>query len=138
MTTEKKRLTIETKPSTSKSSIRGVITIDENVVSTVAGLAARSVKGIHSVGKSRLIRLGDSPTQGVHVEVGEKQAAFDLDVVIEYGADIKEVARELREKTAAEVGRMAGREVVEININVVDIHLPATDKKPKRKTTRVE
>jgi uncharacterized alkaline shock family protein YloU len=117
---EKTRLTIEENP----SGIAGVITLDENVVSTIAGLAAREVKGIYAVGKSRLLGLGDSPTRGVHTEVGDKQAAFDIDIVIEYGSDIREVAKHLREKTAEEVSKMAGREVVEINVHVVDIHLP--------------
>lgn len=117
---DKTRLTIDENP----SGIAGVITLDENVVSTIAGLAAREVDGIHSVGKSRLISFGDDPTRGVHSEVGDKQAAFDLDVIIEYGSDIREVAKNLRLKTAAEVTKMAGREVVEINVHVVDIHLP--------------
>ena len=120
---QKKRLTIDDNP----SGVRGIITIDENVVSTLAGLAAREVDGIHMVGKSRLVQFGDDPTRGVHAEVGERQAAFDLDVIIEYGKDIKKVAQELRQKTAREVQRMAGREVVEININVVDIKLPGEE-----------
>ena len=120
---QKKRLTIDDNP----SGVRGIITVDENVVSTLAGLAAREVDGIHMVGKSRLVQFGDDPTRGVHAEVGERQAAFDLDVIIEYGKDIKKVAQELRQKTAREVQRMAGREVVEININVVDIKLPGEE-----------
>jgi uncharacterized alkaline shock family protein YloU len=106
------------------SGVAGILTLDENVVSTIAGLAARDVEGIYAIGKSQLISFGDDPKRGVKSEVGMQQAAFDLDVVIEYGSDVREVARRLREKTAAEVAKMAGREVVEININVVDIHLP--------------
>jgi uncharacterized alkaline shock family protein YloU len=129
---ERSRLTIEENP----SGIAGVITLDENVVSTIAGLAAREVEGIYAVGKSRLLGLGsDSPTRGVHTEVGDKQAAFDIDIVIEYGSDIREVAKHLREKTAEEVGKMAGREVVEINVHVVDIHLP--DASNTKRQTRV-
>lgn len=123
----KQRLTIDRDP----SGIQGVITIDANVVSTIAGLAARNIEGIYSVGKSRLISFGDNPTRGVHAEVGDKQAAFDLDVIIDYGSDIRKVAQELREKAASEVRKMAGREVVELNINVVDIHLPGSDENKK-------
>lgn len=120
------KITIEENP----SGINGVITLDENVVSTIAGLAARDVEGVYEVGKSRLISFGDNPTRGVHTEVGEKQAAFDLDVIIEYGADIREVVQNLRERTAAEVQKMAGREVVELNVNVIDIHLPNAKPEP--------
>ena len=112
------------------SGINGVITLDENVVATIAGLAAKEVKGIHSVGKTRFLSFRDNPTRGVEAEVGQTQAAFDLDVVVDYGEDIRRIAKELREKTALEVKKMAGREVVEINIHVVDIMLP--ESKPKQ------
>lgn len=111
--------------------IRGKITLNEDVVATIAGLAAREIPGIYSLGKSRMISFGDSPTRGVEAEVGNKQAAFDLDVVIEYGCDIRKVASSLRSRIADEVNRMAGREVVEINLNVVDIKLPEAEK-PKK------
>jgi uncharacterized alkaline shock family protein YloU len=102
--------------------IRGKITLNEDVVATIAGLAAREVAGIHSLGRWRLISIGDNPTRGVDAEVGKKQAAFDLDAVIEYGADIRAVASQLRERIADEVDKMTGREVVEVNINVVGLH----------------
>jgi uncharacterized alkaline shock family protein YloU len=124
---QKQRLTIDENP----SGISGVITLDENVVSTIAGLAARDVDGIHSVGKSRLISFGDKPARGVHSEIGKKQAAFDIDVVLEYGSDVRAVAKELCAKTASEVEKMAGREVVEINVHVVDIHLPEETEKAR-------
>jgi uncharacterized alkaline shock family protein YloU len=107
------------------SSVGGTITLDVDVVATIAGLAAKEIDGIYSVGKSSWYRFGDKASRGVRAEVGKSQAAFDLDVVIEYGYDVREVARELRERTAAEVQKMAGREVIELNVHVVDIHLPA-------------
>lgn len=113
----------------------GKLTLDEDVVATIAGLAARDVKGIHSLGKSRLISFGDSPTRGVEAEVGKIEAAFDLDVIIEYGIDIREMAKALRTKIGAEVDKMTGRRVVEININVVGIQVPG-EESPKP-TSRV-
>jgi uncharacterized alkaline shock family protein YloU len=114
------KVTIEENP----SGIKGLLTLDEEVVSTIAGLASRDVEGIYSIGKSRFISFGDDPTHGIKTDVGKIEAAFDVDVVTEYGADIRKVAMELRTKLAAEVGKMAGREVVEINVHVVDIKLP--------------
>jgi uncharacterized alkaline shock family protein YloU len=106
------------------SGIAGSLTLNDDVVATIAGLAAKDVDGIYSVGKTPFINFGDNPTRGVGVEVGNTQAAFDLDIIVEYGHDIREVAKALRVKTAAEVNKMAGREVVEINVHVVDIKLP--------------
>ncbi len=118
---EEKKLIVEEK---NPSGIAGSLTLSEDVVATIAALAAKDVEGIFSVGKTPFISLGDNPRRGVGVEVGKTQAAFDLDIVVEYGHDIRELARTLRMKTAAEVGKMAGREVVEINVHIVDIKLP--------------
>jgi uncharacterized alkaline shock family protein YloU len=115
----------------STEGLKGVITLNENVVATIAGLAARQVKGVHSLGKSRMIGLGSSPARGVAAEVGVHQAAFDLDIVIDYGVDIRKVAEEMRQKIAEQVLMMAGREVVEVNIHVVDIKLPEVEKTSK-------
>lgn len=113
----------------------GKLTLDEDVVATIAGLAARDVKGIHSLGKSRLISFGDNPSRGVEAEVGKVEAAFDLDVIIEYGVDIREMAKDLRKKIGDEVNKMAGRRVVEINVNVVGIQVPG--EAPPKETSRV-
>jgi uncharacterized alkaline shock family protein YloU len=125
-TSSKKHVIEETKHGSGE--VAGVIHMAEDVVATIAGLAARQIPGIHSLGKSRIISFGDKPTKGVGVEVGSKEAALDLDIIVEYGFDIRKVAGELRHRIATEVDRMAGRKVVEINLNVVDIKLPEEEK----------
>lgn len=124
MSEKKNEIKIIVEEQENPSGIGGALTLSEDVVATIAGMAAKEVEGIYSVGKTPWISLGDNPTRGVDVEVGKKQAAFDLDIVVEYGRDIRELSRQLREKTAAEVSKMAGREVVEINLHIVDIKLP--------------
>ncbi|MER6901191.1 Asp23/Gls24 family envelope stress response protein, partial [Amycolatopsis sp. NPDC000740] len=68
-----------------------------------------------------------SAGQGVSVEVGEKQAAVDLQIVVEYGVSIADVARSIRRNVISAVEGMTGLEVVEVNINVGDLHLPSDD-----------
>lgn len=111
-------------PSNEADGPRGIITMNEDVVATIAGLAARDVQGIHSLGRWRLIPFGDSPAHGVDAEVGTKQAAFDIEAVVDYGVDIRDVAGRLRRKLAEEVDKMTGREVIEVNINIVGLHMP--------------
>ncbi|MEJ2435813.1 MAG: Asp23/Gls24 family envelope stress response protein, partial [Pseudolabrys sp.] len=96
---------LQLEPATGKPG--GKITLSEEVVATIAGLAARQVEGVHSLGRWRLLAFGDSPTRGVGAEVGQRQAALDLDIVLEYGVSVHEVASKLREKIAAEVDKMA-------------------------------
>ena len=112
------------------SGVGGKIHMTESVVATIAGLAAREIPGIYKLGKSTLLPFtGSAPTRGVEAEVGEKEAALDLEVVLEYGYDIRQMAQKLRNRVADEILRMAGRKVVEVNIDVVDVHLPEADKK---------
>jgi len=116
---------------------RGRTTIADGVVEKIAGIAAREVPGINALGGGFTRTMGAvrdrvpgghaSAGRGVKVEVGEKQTAIDLQVVVEYGVSIREVAAEVRENVIAAVERMTGLEVVEVNIAVDDVHLPDKD-----------
>jgi uncharacterized alkaline shock family protein YloU len=66
-------------------------------------------------------------SQGVAVEVGERQAAVDLDVVVEYGVPIVDVSESIRSNVTNSVERMTGLEVTEVNIYVDDVHVPTDD-----------
>jgi uncharacterized alkaline shock family protein YloU len=115
------------------SGISGLINLSDDVVATIAAMAAADIDGIAALGKSRWIPFSDTPTRGVEVEVGKLEAAVDVDVVIQYGCDLEAVGKELRERLASEIKKMANREVVEVNINVVDVQLPETSEpKPKQ------
>jgi uncharacterized alkaline shock family protein YloU len=61
------------------------------------------------------------------VEVGERQAAIDLEVMVEYGVPIAELARAVRRNVIAAIEQMTGLEVVEVNINVNDVYIPGDD-----------
>ena len=128
---------IEIQPEAPEKSPRGKITMSEDVVATIAGLAARDVQGIHSLGKWRFMTFGENPTRGVDAELGSRQAAFDIDAVIEYGSDIRDVAERLRAKIASEVNKMTGREVVEVNINIVGLHMQENQERPSSPSPRV-
>ena len=68
-----------------------------------------------------------SITQGVSVEVGERQAAVDLDVIVDYGVSIPDLAAGIRRNVIGAVEKMCGLEVTEINVTVGDIHLPGEE-----------
>jgi uncharacterized alkaline shock family protein YloU len=118
---------------------QGRTTIAASVVQKIAGIAAREISGVHSMGggvsrafgaiRERIPGGGTGAANiaGVQVEVGEKQAAVDLDIIVEYGASIVELARAVRRNVIGAVERMTGLEVIEVNIAVNDIHLPELD-----------
>ncbi|MFE3657683.1 Asp23/Gls24 family envelope stress response protein [Streptomyces sp. NPDC059165] len=114
--------------------VRGRTTIADGVVEKVAALAARDVVGVHAMGNGVSRAFGSvrdrvpggkpSVTRGVNAEVGEVQTALDLEIVVDYGVSIGDVARAVRENVIAAVERMTGLEVVEVNIAVGDVKLP--------------
>ncbi|AEW93400.1 MULTISPECIES: Asp23/Gls24 family envelope stress response protein [Streptomycetaceae] len=113
---------------------RGRTTIADGVVEKIAGLAAREVVGVYAMGSGFARTLGAvrdrvpggarSAARGVKAEVGEVQTALDLDIIVDYGVPIADVARAVRENVIAAVERMTGLEVVEVNVAVDDVKLP--------------
>jgi uncharacterized alkaline shock family protein YloU len=81
-----------------------------------------------------------SSGQEVAVEVGERHAATDLTIVVDYGVAIVELARAIRRNVISSIEQMTGLEVVEVNISVVDLHLSAEDtgEEQARQPDRVE
>lgn len=119
---------------------RGNTTIADSVVAKIAGMACREIAGVYRMGSGAARAFGAvrdrlpvvsskaaSTTQGVSVEVGEREAAVDLDLVVEYGVPIVDVAGSVRDNVANSIERMTGLQVTEVNIYVDDVHLPDED-----------
>jgi uncharacterized alkaline shock family protein YloU len=113
----------------------GQISVAEGVVQKIAGKACREIGGVHAMGTSGTrtfgaIReripgsAGPNFSQGVGVEVGETEAAVDLDIVVEYGVSIAELGRSIQRNVKQAVERMTGLRVVEVNVAVDDVYLP--------------
>lgn len=114
--------------------------IAPSVVATVAGVAARGVSGVHDLrapsGGGVLSRIrpsaGDDPADGVQVELGQVQAAFDLTMVAEHGVRVAQLAGDVRERVIDAVEHLTGFEVTEVNIAVVDVYLDEQDEQDDR------
>jgi uncharacterized alkaline shock family protein YloU len=125
--------TTDSSPTPAVNPEGGRTTIADTVVSKIAGIATREISGVHDLGggASRAVgalreRIPGSRTnlsQGVSVEVGERQAAVDLDIVAEYGVAITDLAGAIRRNVVSSVERMTGLQVTEVNITVHDIFL---------------
>lgn len=111
--------------------------IADVVVQKIAGIATREVPGVHTLGggaqrafsavRERIPGATTNTAQGVGVEVGEQEAAIDLDIVVTYGVAIDELAGGIRRNVINAVERMTGLKVIEVNVTVVDIDLPTDD-----------
>jgi len=120
----------------------GQIKIADEVVGIIAGLAATEVKGV--AGMSGGIAGGIAEilgrknlNKGVKVEVGEKEAAIDLYIIVEYGAKIPEVAWEIQENVKNAVETMTGLNVIEVNINIQGVNIEK-EQKEEQPQTRVK
>ena len=118
-TTLENGLTLETE--------RGITTIADDVVAKLAGHVCRNADGVASMGKTfrRLIgrvRPGEEPlTQGVNVEVGKKEVAVDVVIVVQYPNSIPTVAQAVRENVITQIEAATGLVVKEVNIEVDDL-----------------
>ncbi len=128
-------------------SVTGKTVIDDTVVSKVAGIAAREVNGVHSLGNGAARAIGALRDaigqrdfgQGVKVEVGEKQVAADIVIVAEYPVALQQVADGVRAGVARALEQIVGMEVAEVNVTVQDVFIPGDDddKDDEKKEARV-
>ncbi len=101
----------------------GTIRISDDVVATIAGLAALETPGIAAMsggiseGLAKRIS-GKNVHKGVSVEVGTEEAAVDLRIIVEYGSKIHQVCRMLQENVKDSLEAMTGLRVVEVNVKV--------------------
>lgn len=114
-----------------KDLVRGIdgdpentVRIADDVVGVIAGIAAMEVEGVAGMSGGFAAEMAErvagkkNLSKGVKVQVGEKEAAIDLFIVVEYGVRIPEVASKVQESVKRAVESMTGLEVVEVNIHI--------------------
>lgn len=140
----------ETSPGTTDplSTDDGKISVSQGVVQKIAGIACREINGVHAMGASTSRAFGavreripgssgPNVAQGVGVEVGETQAAIDLDIVVEYGVSIADLGRSIQRNVKQAVERMTGLDVVEVNVTVDDLYFPGSSDEDGEAPSRV-
>lgn len=112
----------------------GNVKISQEVVAIIAGMAATEVAGV--AGMSGGIAGGIAEmlgrknlSKGVKVEVGDKQAAIDMYIIVDYGYRIPDVAWEIQEKVKNAVETMSGLNVIEVNIHIQGVNFDKDQKK---------
>lgn len=112
----------------------GAIKITDEVVAIIAGIAATEVPGVSSMSGGIAGGIAEALgrknlSKGVKVEVGEKEAAIDLYIIVEYGYRIPEIAWSIQEKVKKSVETMTGLNVIEVNIHVQGVNIEKEYKK---------
>lgn len=99
----------------------------DKVIEKIVGYALENVDGLLAVDGGFLSNLKnkvvttDDITDGINVEVGKKQVAVDLNIVVEYGKHVGTIFDTIKSVITTEIGRMTDLEVIEVNVTVVDI-----------------
>ncbi|MGB3567319.1 MAG: Asp23/Gls24 family envelope stress response protein [Priestia megaterium] len=110
-----------------KNTHQNTLTFEDQVIKKIAGIAANEIKGILSMsggfmsGLTDRFRSTEDITKGINAEVGEKQVALDLKVIVEYGKNVPAIFSETVNNVKKSVHDMTGLEVVEVNMHVEDV-----------------
>lgn len=122
-------------PATVTETSLGKTIINDAVIAKIAGIAAREVRGVNSLGGGAARALGairdainsKDLSQGIRVEVGETQVAVDISLVAEYPMSLQGVADDVRTAVIGAIESYVGMQVTEVNVNINDVHFPIED-----------
>ena len=110
--------------------IQGELSIDDDVIGSIAAMAATNVEGVVSLGTSSFrkvlaerVKRKQRKSRGIEVEAGLKEAILDIDLKVFYGYSIQNVVREVRFSVATKVLELTGLNAKEINIYVIGVEL---------------
>lgn len=117
----------------------GSIRIADEVVRIIAGLAATEVQGVAGMSGGLAGGIAEilgrkNLSKGVKVEVGEKEAAADIYVIVDYGAKIPDIASEIQQKVKKAVNDMTGLNVKEVNVHIQGVSFSGSDKEDEQRT----
>lgn len=121
----------------------GVINISEDVVSIIAGLAATEIKGVAGMSGGFAGGIAEklgmkNLSKGVKAVVGEKEAAVDLFIIVEYGVKIPDVSWKIQENVKKAIETMTGLRVVEVNIHIQGVDVSNKDTKEEEVVPKVK
>jgi uncharacterized alkaline shock family protein YloU len=131
---------------TDRSGVGGTTRIADSVVARISGLAAREVAGVHDLTPTGLTQSFGSiagrvtgqnqPERGVAVQVGEVECIVDLNIVVDYGASIPQLAEAMRRNLSNRLQAMTGLQAKEVNINVADLYFPGQEEPQQQPAVR--
>ena len=104
------------------------IKISDDVVAVIAGIAVSEVPGVSGMaggfagGITEVLSGKKNLAKGIKVEVGEKETKIDVNIIVEYGVRIPDVAFEIQSRVKKAVEAMTGLTVAEVNVHVQGVN----------------
>ena len=121
----------------------GNIKISNEVVSTIAGIAATEIDGVSCMyssfvnGFAQKLGAKKNLSKGVKVDMEENNVSIDLYIVVDYGVKIPELAWSIQENVKSNVEAMTGMNVTKVNIHIEGINFE-TDTAEEEETIEIE
>lgn len=117
----------------------GTIEIAPEVIEVIAGLATVEVEGVAGMSGGLSSGIAEllgrkNLSKGVKVEVGQREAAVDVSIIIEYGRRIPEISSEIQRNVKRSIETMTGLNVIEVNVHIHDVHFKAGEKAEEDET----
>ena len=109
------------------------IRIADDVVAVIAGVAVSEVAGVAEMaggfagGITEVLSGKKNLAKGIKVEVGDKETKIDVNIIVEYGVRIPDVAFEIQNRVKKAVESMTGLKVVEVNVHVQGVNTEAKE-----------
>ena len=134
MEEEKKEEVKEVEVGTDNNEIK----IADDVVAVIAGIAVSEVPGVAEMaggfagGISEVLSGKKNLAKGIKVEVGEKSTKIDVNIIVEYGVRIPDVAFEIQNRVKKSVETMTGLTVEEVNVHVQGVSTETTEEKEEK------
>ena len=113
------------------------IKIADDVISVIAGVAVSEVPGVAQMsggfagGISEVFSGKKNLSKGIKVDVGEKEVKIDVNIIVEYGARIPDIAFEIQNRVKKAVETMTGLTVTSVNVHVQGVNIPEEKEEPK-------
>lgn len=119
---------------------QGNVKISDDVVATIAGLAAAEIEGVFGMsgGFADIFAGKKNLSKGVKVEIAEDEATVDLYVIVDYGVKIPDIAWKVQENVKNTVETMTGLRVSDVNIHVQGVNIPKKEEKVEEVLEDVE
>jgi uncharacterized alkaline shock family protein YloU len=111
----------------------GTIEIAPEVIEVIAGLATIEVDGVAGMSGGISSGIGEllgrkNLSKGVKVDVGQREAAVDVSIIVQYGRRIPEISAEIQRNVKRSIEMMTGLNVVEVNVHIHDVHFKTVEK----------
>lgn len=119
------------------------IKIADDVVATIAGKAASEVAGVYSMSGGFAGGISEvfgkkSYTKGIKVDTTEKDLKIDVNIIVEYGARIPDVAYEIQNRVKKAIESMTGLNVAEVNVHVQGVNTESQNKEENKEENTEE